>query len=143
MGLVVIEPLVTGGDRFQFPTPSKYSAQTSTIVDSARNTSGQMIGSVIRHNVAKISLAWNFIDIFEWAAILQQFEPAYGGAFIRDVTFFNQTKAFTETRKMYVSDRNGGDSFLLFNIENIPDNDLSYLGLPRGFQNATLSLVEV
>ena len=142
MPLVFIEPLVTGGNRFEFPTPSKYTGLTSTIVDSARNTSGQMIGSVIRHNVAKITMSWNFIDVFEWAAILQQFEPEYGGAFIREVTFFNQARAFMETRRMYVSDRTG-DSFLLFNYENLPDDDLSYYMKPRGYRNATFSLVEV
>lgn len=138
--LVTINPLVSGAEGFVFPTPSKYTATTSTIVDSARNANGVMIGSVIRSDVAKIQMSWNYIDASDWAAILQQFEPAYGGAFIRRVTFFNQTYGYLSTRDMYVSDRTA-DSFLLHSWTNTPD--LSYFGLPRGYKDASLSLIEV
>lgn len=140
MALVVIEPLVSGAGRFTFPTPSKYTATTSTIVDSARNANGVMIGSVIRNDVAKIQMSWNFIEPWDWSAILKQFEPKYGGAFIRTVTFFNQTLGQIETRDMYVSDRTA-ESFLLFDYYNAPD--LSWAGLPKGYKDASLSLIEV
>lgn len=138
--LITINPLVSGAEGFVFPTPSKYTATTSTIVDSARNANGMMIGSVIRSGVAKIQMSWNYISADEWSAILLQFEQAYGGAFIRSVSFFNQTTGNIETRDMYVSDRTA-DSFLLYNWQNTPD--LSWIGLPRGYKDASLSLIEV
>lgn len=126
---------------FVLPTPSSYVANTSTIVDSARNVAGYMVGSVIRNDVAKITMSWNLISAEDWAAILKQFEPAYGGSFFRNVTFLNQTSNQLETRSMYVSDRTSSGSFLLYNAENAPSPDK--IGLPRGYQGATLSLIEI
>lgn len=139
--LVFIEPLVEGGTGFAVPTPSTYIGNTATVVDSARNTDGYMIGTVIRNGVAKIQMSWNFISADDWAAMLQQFEPDYGGAFVRDVTFFNQTSGALETRTMYVGDRTSSGSFLLYNVENTPDE--AHLGLPRGYLGAQFSLIEV
>ena len=39
---------------FDFPEPSTYNATTSTIVDSARNIQGKVVGAVVRHDVANI-----------------------------------------------------------------------------------------
>lgn len=139
--LVYIEPLREGDVGFAVPTPSDYIGNTATVVDSARNTDGVMIGTVIRHDVAKISMKWNFLTPQAWASILQQFDPAYGGDFVRNVTFFNQTSCALETRTMYVSDRNSSGSFLVYNSENAPDP--SWIGLPRGYLGASLSLIEV
>lgn len=123
------------------PTPSTYVGNTATIVDSARNVEGYVIGTVIRNNVAKISMTWNFISAQDWSNMLKLFEPAYGGAFYNSVTFFNQTSATLETRTMYVSDRTSSGSFLLYNERNAPN--ANWIGLPRGYQGASLSLVEV
>lgn len=139
--LVYINPLVTGGDGFIVPTPSTYIGNTATVVDSARNVNGRMIGTVIRNGVAKISLTWNYISAEKWAALLQQFEPDYGGSFVRMVTFFNQTSNELETREMYVSDRNTGGAHLVYNELNAPSVDR--IGLPPGYLDAKLSLIEV
>lgn len=116
---------------FVVPTPSEYEANTSTVVDSARNVSGYVIGTVIRDDVAKISLKWNALLPEQWAALLQQFDPTYGHSFYRNVTFLNQTSNDFTTRQMYVSDRKAS-MFLL--KEN---------GLPSRYLNCSLSLVEV
>ena len=139
--LVTINPLVLGAEGFVVPTPSDYIGNTATIVDSARNTDGYMIGTVIRNGVAKIQMKWNFITADDWAAMLKQFEPDCGGAFVRSVTFFNQTSAQLETRDMYVGDRTSSGSFLLYNAENTPD--AAHIGLPRGYLGAQFSLIEV
>lgn len=123
------------------PTPSTYIGNTATIVDSARNVAGYMIGTVIRDDVAKISMTWAFISAQDWADMLKLFDPNFGGAFVRSVTFFNQSTASLETRDMYVSDRTSSGSFLLYNETNAPN--ASVIGLPRGYQNANLSLIEV
>ena len=52
---------------FDFPEPSTYNATTSTIVDSARNVQGRVVGAVVRHDVAKIELSWKYltdVDLF-------------------------------------------------------------------------------
>ena len=112
--LITIEPLASGGNAFVIPTPSKYNENTATIVDSARNTSGEMIGSTIREDVTKIQLQWKFIEADEWAALLQNFSGKHGGAFFRMITYFDQVSCSLETKKMYISDRNA-ESFLLYN----------------------------
>lgn len=116
---------------FDFPEPSTYTGTTSTIVDSARNVQGKVIGSVIRDDVGKIAMTWKFITVSDWAAILSKFSIAKGGAFYNKVTFFCQDSGTWETREMYVSDRNAS-IFLRDKAGNI-----------RGYLNAALSLVEV
>ena len=139
--LVTIEPLVSGAEGFVVPTPSTYIGNTATIVDSARNVDGYMIGTVIRNGVAKIQMTWAFISADDWASLLQQFEPSYGGSFTRQVSFYNQTSGVVETREMYVGDRTSAGSFLLYNAENAP---APYkIGLPRGYRDAAFSLIEV
>lgn len=123
-------PLVTIGD-YAVPAPSVYSATTATIVDSGRNVQGVVIGSVIRDDVAKIEMSWNFISAADWAALLSQFSPARGGSFYNNVTFFCQDLNGWTTRQMYVSDRNA--SIYLRNAD----------GSIRGYTGASLSLVEV
>ncbi len=48
---------------FDFPEPSTYNATTSTIVDSARNVIGYVVGAVVRHDVAKIEMSWKILRI--------------------------------------------------------------------------------
>lgn len=96
--------LVKIGD-FILPTPSTYEATTSDFVDAGRNVQGVTIGSVVRSDVAKISMSWKFLTVEEWSQILKQFNPKYGGNFYRDVTFFNQVTGDYEKRQFYVSDR--------------------------------------
>ena len=86
------------------PEPSEYSANTSTIVDSGRNVQGYVIGSVVRHDVAKVELGWRYLTAQQWANVLSLFS----NNFYNDVPFFNQTTAQYTTRQMYVSDRTAG-----------------------------------
>jgi hypothetical protein len=99
--------LVTVGG-VALPEPSTYSAQTSTLVDSARNVQGKMIGSVIRDDVAKVELSYKYLPVEEWAKIGRLFKTAAGGSFINSVTFFDQTEGAYVTREMYCSDRSSG-----------------------------------
>ncbi len=119
--------LVTVGG-FEFPEPSSYSATTSTIVDSARNVQGKVVGSVVRHDLAKIELSWKYLTITQWADILSCFTQN----FYNDVRFFNQATATYETRRMYVSDRPA--AMWRRNPET---------GDVMGWTNCSLSLVEV
>lgn len=130
MSAPVLPALVSIGE-FNFPAPSTYEATTSTIVDSGRNVEGYVIGAVIRDDVAKVAMTWNFISAQDWANILAQFSPSKGGSFYQDVTFFLQDNNAWTTREMYVSDRTAG--IYLRNAD----------GSIKGYTNASLSLVEV
>ena len=113
---------------FDFPEPSSYSATTSTIVDSARNVSGYVVGAVVRSDVAKVELSWKYLTAQQWASILSLF----ANSFYNDVTFFNQVTAGYTTRTMYVSDKTAG--MWRRNAET---------GEVMGWTDCSLSLVEV
>ena len=113
---------------FDFPEPSTYNATTSTIVDSARNVQGRVVGSVVRNDVAKIEMSWKYLTAYQWAQILSLFTSS----FYNEVTFLNQaTNAYT-TRTMYVSDRNAA----------MWRRDPS-TGAVMGYTGCSLSLIEV
>lgn len=93
---------------YPLPEPSEYNGNTSTLVDSARNVSGYMIGSVIRDDVAKVELSWRYLTVDQWARINQHFSRSHGGDFFNLVRFFDQTAGEYVTRMMYVGDRKAG-----------------------------------
>lgn len=95
--------LVTVAGR-ELPEPSEYSANTATLVDSARNVSGYVIGAVIRSDVAKVELKWRYLTVEQWANVLGLFTKN----FYNTVTFFNQSTGSYTTREMYVGDRSAG-----------------------------------
>ena len=113
---------------FDFPEPSTYSATTSTIVDSARNVSGYVVGAVVRNNVAKIELSWKYLTAYQWSQILSLFTSS----FYNEVTFLNQVTNDYTTRTMYVGDRSAGV------FRRNPQN-----GDVMGYTGASLSLIEV
>ena len=112
----------------ELPEPSEYSANTSTIVDSGRNVSGYVIGSVVRHDVAKVELKWRYLTAAQWASVLSLFTHN----FYASVTFFNQATGDYTTRQMYVSDRKAGM------WRRHPET-----GAVMGWTSCSLSLVEV
>jgi hypothetical protein len=122
-----MEALVTIGG-YELPEPSTYSAVTSTIVDSARNVNGKVVGSVVRSDVAKIELTWRYLTAEQWARILSLFT----NSFYNDVRYFSQSTANYDVRTMYVSDRDAGM------WRRDPQT-----GAIMGWTNCSLSLVEV
>ena len=122
-----MEALVTIGG-YELPEPSTYNAVTSTIVDSARNVKGKMVGSVVRSDIAKIEMTWRFLTVEQWATVLSLFTTS----FINDVRFFNQATGNYEIRSMYCSDRNAAA------FRRDPNT-----GELLGWTGCALSLVEV
>lgn len=111
-----------------FPEPSTYNATTATIVDSGRNISGEVIGAVVRSDVAKIELTWRYLTAKQWADVIGPFT----NSFMCSVRFFNQATAEYTTRTMYVSDRTASM------WRRHPET-----GEVMGYLNCALSLVEV
>ena len=97
--------LVKVGD-YDFPEPSSYSANTSTLVDSGRNVEGVMIGSVIRADISKIEISWKYLTAEQWAKILSCFRGV--DKFTNTVVFFDQSVGGWIEREMYVGDRKSG-----------------------------------
>lgn len=122
-----MEALVTIGG-YDLPEPSTYSATTATIVDSARNLQGRVVGSVVRSDVAKVELTWRYLTVEQWARILTLFN----NSFYNDVRFFSQSSGNYEVRTMYVSDRTANM------FRRNPET-----GAIMGWLNVSLSLVEV
>ena len=122
-----MEALITIGG-YDLPEPSTYDAVTSTIVDSARNVAGYVVGSVIRKDVAKIELSWRYLTAEQWATILSLFT----NSFYNDVRFWNQATNAYDVRTMYVSDRNASM------WRRHPET-----GAIMGYTGCSLSLVEV
>lgn len=114
------------------PEPSTYSGNTSTLVDSGRNVQGELIASVVREDVAKVEMTWNYLTAEQWATINKKFSGKHGGSFFNDVTFYDQTSGDWVTRRMYVSDRNAG----MWRRDPTTGDIL-------GWTNCKLSLIEV
>jgi hypothetical protein len=117
---------------YDFPEPSTYSGNTSTLVDSGRNVEGRMVGSVIRDDISKIEISWKYLTVEQWARIQKCFRQSSGGKFINNVTFFDQSVGGWVTKEMYVNDRKA----------NIFKRDPN-TGDVVGWVNPSLSLIEV
>ena len=126
------------------PTPSDYEGQSSTLVDSARNSGGYVVANVIRSDVASISMRWNFLTIQQYSDMAKLFEPKYNGAFINYVYFWDSIKgdfngqyanAPTDStnKKMYCGDRKVSVAHIKL------DNN----GKPIGYEGVQLDLIEV
>lgn len=125
-----MRPLVTVGNT-QLPDASEYNCTTSTVVDSARNVQGIMVGAVIRSGIVKAELKYRFLTAETWAEILALFDEKSGGKFINEVTLLNQTTNKWETHNLYCSDRTAG----LF----LRRDDGSIVG----YKDCRVSLIEV
>ena len=115
---------------YPLPEPSSYSGSTSTLVDAGRNVEGKFIGSVVRSDVAKVELRWNYLTVQEWANINQLFLGPNN--FVREVEFFDQARGTWTVREMYVSDRSAG----MWRRHPVTGEVL-------GWTDCTLSLIEV
>lgn len=126
------------------PTPSEYNGQSSTLVDSARNSGGYVVANVIRSDVASISMTWNYLSVEQYKKIAQIFEPLYNGEFINYVSFWDMVKGDfngqssttpndSTNKKMYCGDRK----------VQVAHIKLDNSGKPVGYEGVQLDLVEV
>ena len=117
-------------DGYDFPEPSAYSGNTSTLVDSGRNVEGRMVGSVIRDDVSKVEISWKYLTVEQWARIQRCFRGFDN--FVNNVTFFDQSVGGWVTKEMYVNDRKAG----LFRRD-------PKTGAVLGWTDCSLALIEV
>lgn len=75
----------------------------STLVDSARNSNGEVVGQKIGRDQYKIDgLEWSWLTAEEWGKILSAIKDFYF-----DVTFSDPVTNKRKTIKMYCGDRTG------------------------------------
>lgn len=115
----------------EIPDSSTYEGIVATIVDSGRNVEGYVVGAVIRENVGKVNMMWNFLTLQQWADICALFDSSRGGAFYNEVEFFCPDMGGWITRTMYCGDRKAG--IFLRNRD----------GSIRGLTQCTVNLIEV
>lgn len=108
------------------PTPSKYSGEVSDLVDSGRNANGIVVSSIVRSNIGKVSLEWNFLSATQWSNVLKLFK----NNFVNSVRFYDQIEGAFVTKNMYVSNRSSGE---------LVTSD----GIIKGWSHCKLSLIEV
>lgn len=85
-----------------YPQPRRgLNLMVSTIVDSARNGNGEVIGQRVGRDQQKIDgLYWGYLKADVWAQILQEFSGFYA-----TVTYPDMVNNAWTTRKMYPGDR--------------------------------------
>lgn len=113
-----------------YPQPRRgLELLTATIVDSARNANGVVVGQKVGRDQQKLnSLQWGYMDAELWAQLLQEFDTS----FFVTVTYPDMVHNKWTTRKMYPGDRTATPYFL--------DEET---GLPRGYINCKVNLIDV
>lgn len=129
---LVLEVFDRDSDNYVFlPCPSSYVGNSSTLVSSARNSVGVVIGDIVREDVSKVELTWNYLTLRQYAAISRLFSSTYGGSYFVKVKFFDATANGWIERIMYPNDR-AFETAPITLVENIP----------VGFTNVSLHLID-
>lgn len=116
------------------PVPAKdgCALEISTIVDSARNAVGSMIGNTVGDDKVKLTLNYPPLPDADFRNLLVLFDREHGGAFKKYVKFWDPRVGTQVIRLMYVGDRSGKPYF----------GD-STSGKPEYWTNVKANLVEV
>lgn len=86
-----------------YPQPRRgLEVIAATIVDSARNANGVVVGQKVGRDQQKLnSLQWAYLDAATWSAILKEFD----NGFFATVSYPDMVNNTWTTRKMYPGDR--------------------------------------
>lgn len=119
-----------GGTNFlDFPQPARpLNMQISTIVDSARNANGAVVGQKVGRDQQKIDgLFWAHLTATEWANILAILDAN----FVLLLRYPNMVTGTWTKRKMYCGDRSAEPLWLDSN------------GLPTDYINCKVNFVDM
>lgn len=107
----------------QYPQPFRGTAGevelvAATIVDSARNANGVLVGQKVGRDIQKINqLRWAYLPAATWAAILSEFDAH----FFSTVTYPDMVHNTWTTRIMYCGDRSA-KPFRLNKATGLPES---------------------
>lgn len=123
-----MEPYIKiNGNPYPYPRRG-IDVQIATIVDSARNANGVVVGQKVGRDQQKLNgLYWAYLTAEMWSAILQEFEN-----FFVTVTYPDMTTGQWTTRKMYPGDRSAKP----FHLD--PET-----GLPMDYLDCKVNLIDV
>jgi len=129
------------------PTPSEYTGISTTIVDTARNVNAQVIGQVVKSDVAKIELTWNYLTVAQYSALAQLFESKYGGSFFVPVSFFDEISgAFEGDLTKVPTNSSGNNPIRMFYCGDrkaqVAHITLDANGMPIGYSGVSLNLID-
>lgn len=112
----------------ELPSPKRGVTPTvSTVVDSARNANGVVVGQKIGRDQYKIdALEWPWLTAAQWGAILQLCSD-----FFVNVTFYDPVSNGLKTLKMYVGDRTAQPYWIDSN------------GAPTHYKDCKVNLIDV
>ena len=122
-----------GTNMITIPIPSTYKTTSTTIVDSARNSSGYVIASVIRSGIRKIEMSWLVIGIADYSKMAKFFNTHF--SFF--AYYFDMDNNAYTTKEMYVGDREANA------LQNSQISISSGKGYILKIENFNLSLVEI
>ena len=153
--LVSIKP-VGNNSYTDLPAPSTYRMTSTTLVDSARNTKGKVVATVVREGIRKVEISWKFLTIAQFSTIAKLFEGSQtggNGAFSFYVKYFDTVigdfidsengftnlgspatvYGSTDARQFYVGDRITDTAQITLDKSD---------GSPKGYTDVKLSLIE-
>lgn len=110
------------------PQPRRGLQQiVSTVVDSARNANGEVVGQKVGRDQQKLNeLQWAYLTAAQWSAILQQFKNFYV-----TVTYPDMVTGSWTSRKMYPGDRTATP----FHLD-------TKTGLPKDYIDCRVNLID-
>lgn len=110
------------------PYPKRgLSISVATLVDSARNADGVVVGQVIGRNQYKLdALEWPWLTAFQWSQILKAFDSFYV-----NVKFPDPVSGQWKTLKMYPGDRSGEPYWV------------GEEGFPTHYRNCKVNIIDV
>lgn len=117
-------------NNLECPSPARgLTTMVATIVDSARNANGTVVGQKIGRDQYKLdALVWPVLSAETWSAILKEFDRD----FYATVTFPDMVNNSWKTLKMYPGDRTATPYFL--------DEET---GLPTMYTDCKVNIIDV
>ena len=111
-----------------YPYPKRgLGLLVGTVVDSARNTNGVVVGQKVGRDQQKIdNLEWGYLPAATWSALLKEFDR-----FFVTVTYPDMVNNTWTTRKMYPGDRTAKP----FHLDETT-------GLPRDYLECKVNLID-
>ena len=138
---------------FNNPCPSTYKLTSTTLVDSARNTKGFVIASVIREGIRKIEITWKFLTLSQFSAIAKLFEGSDTGGtggfscylkYFDTIigTFIDSSQGYTGVDTTVYGSTNPREFYVSDRVTDTAQIKLDSNGSPVGYTDVRLALIE-
>lgn len=119
----------------ELPVPAEggVTMEIQTIVDDARNATGNFIGTPVGQDKVKLNIKYPPLDDAELQSVLAPFDRERGGTYKVFVEYYDPRTRTRMVRQMYVGDR----SFDPWIVES------ARVGRPKKWINCQCNLIEV